>query len=976
MPDNAQVLIVEDSPTQALRLEQLLQGSGLPARVAQTAEEALALAAANPPAVIISDIVMPGMDGYELCRRVRATKGLERVPVILLTALSDPEDILKGLTAGANNFVTKPYDPDLLLSRVRQLLSETDLRQEAGQKAELDIAFGGRTHHISAEPRQMADLLLSTYENAVVQARALDRTNKELAEKEGMLRAVIASFPAQIMVLDAHGRITTHNDAWEHLGSGFSPSGEVLGLAFEDFLRRELNQPSVEPDQLAMAVREVISGARGRFSQEFAIQFDGQPHWLLMQANPLHGRGSGAVVSQKDITERKRAEQALKRSEANLAKAQHMAAIGSFEWIPRGDVLVWSDELYRIMGYQPRVVTPTINFFLSHLEPSERQAFSSGMADTMERRQPLELEFRFVRSDGVERVGICQAEAEHDEVGNLSRILGTVQDITHRKLMESELVRAKDAAEAGSKVKGEFLANMSHEIRTPLNGILGMTELVLRTKLTLEQRDYLGMLKSSADSLAELVGDILDFSKIEAGRLELDSQEFRLRETLEAALAPMKMQAKAKGLDFSLRVDAAVPNALCGDPARLRQIVLNLVSNAIKFTSQGAIDISVQPALDKARRQERRGDETPLLFVVRDTGIGIDTPFQARIFDIFTQGDSSLSRQYEGTGLGLTISRQLAELMGGRIWVESQPGQGSSFSFSVVLEQAESQGANCRPLVKRAASSNTPLAGLRVLLAEDNAVNQNFASILLQKQGCLVTSVFNGRQALDKLKSEPFDLVLMDVQMPDMDGVEATKAIRTDPALAPVRDIPIVAMTAHAMKGDRERFLEVGMDEYVSKPVKLEELFTILAEIQTRRGGRALAGQPATTPAEQSAPEPVAQGPADDDMVLNTAKTLERLQGDREFLLVLYKTFLEDAPGKLASIEQAVSSRNYSKVIKEAHAFQGAAGTVGAALLRQDAFGLEAAAREGLDSKVRLCMEKLKEIVALTCERMSGHMEA
>ncbi|MEG6550592.1 response regulator [Desulfocurvibacter africanus] len=974
MPDHAYILIVEDSPTQALRLEQLLLGSGLSVRVAASAVEALALADENPPAVVVSDILMPGMDGYELCRRIRASTKLAHIPVILLTTLADPEDILKGLKSGATNFVTKPYDPDLLLGRVRQLMSELDLRRAKGQKAELDIVFGGKRHHVSADARQMADLLLSTYENAVIQSRALDRANKDLAEKEALLRAVIASLPAQIMVLDAQGRITATNEAWEHMGRNSPLIPGVLGRTFGHIARQGLCSEDIALDSVAAAVHEVAAGTRKSFSSELCVQSDGQQRWLLLYASPMSDRG-GAVVTHMDITESKRAEQALRRSEANLAKAQHLAMLGSFEWLSKGDAFIWSDELYRILGYQPGSVQPGRDFLLRHLHAEDSQAFVKCLLDTARRGTPFELQFRFMRQDGVERIGLCQAEAEFDATGKLSRILGTVQDVTRQKLLERELVRAKEAAEAGSRVKSEFLANMSHEIRTPLNGILGMTELTLRTGLNREQREYLSMVKASADALATLVGDILDFSRIEAGKLELERSDFRLREILQAALKPMEMQAEAKGLHLTLRIDPAVPEHLHGDAGRLRQVLLNLVSNAIKFTPSGGIDIDVLPTATSHTPSGQEPDHKfELLFSVADTGIGIDTQLQERVFDIFTQGDSSLSRQYEGTGLGLAISRQLVELMGGAIWVESAIGQGATFNFTVALERAiapitakpESRVQAQRPGQPGQAD---PLMGLRVLLAEDNLVNQHYASILLKRQGCLTTTAANGREALDKLAAEPFDLVLMDVQMPEMDGVKATRIIRNDPAYAKVRNVPIVAMTAHAMQGDRERFLESGMDEYVSKPIDQDELFKVMrAALAKRRDAAAELAHPAQPHKVDNAPE--------DDAVLDVRKTLDRLQGDNEFLGVLYKTFLEDAPNKLASLEQAITDQDYTKMVRESHAFQGAAGTVGAALLREVAGALESASRQREAEPARQHFLELKDMVARICERMRAYIES
>jgi two-component system, sensor histidine kinase and response regulator len=582
----------------------------------------------------------------------------------------------------------------------------------------------------------------------------------------------------------------------------------------------------------------------------------------------------------------------------------------------------------------------------------------------------VHMENRYVRRDRREVTASIDLSVLRNSHGESEFILGLATDVTQRKLADAELQRAKESAEAASDAKSTFLATMSHEIRTPMNGILGMTELVLDTDLSVEQRESLGLVRLSAESLLSIINDILDFSKIEAGKFELEAIPFDLRESLGETMRALSFRTHQKGLELIYEVQPDVPEALLGDPGRIRQILINLIGNSIKFTDHGEIFVNVE--------EQSQGPNTTFLhFAVKDTGVGIPEDKQVKIFEAFSQADGSMARKYGGTGLGLTICVRLVGLMGGRIWVESQPGSGSTFHFTVqmgvqdtpagcapvlqpeqlrdlhtlivddnftnrrvlqgmlvrwgmkptavdggraalqALEIAKNTGrpfplilldgqmpemdgftlaasikkdpdlmgasiimltsaghlgdavrcrelgisgylvkpirqgelldSICRILQKSPQESVEPLvtrhslretkSRARVLLAEDNRVNRMLAVRLLEKRGYVVTVVEDGRAAVAAIEKASFDLVLMDVQMPEMDGFEATTAIRQREKVTGGH-IPIIAMTAHALKGDEDLCLAAGMDGYVSKPIRVHELFSKIESVMVKCSGQ------------------------------------------------------------------------------------------------------------------------------------------
>ena len=520
----------------------------------------------------------------------------------------------------------------------------------------------------------------------------------------------------------------------------------------------------------------------------------------------------------------------------------------------------------------------------------------------------------------------------------LYRTISRLNDELEGKVKRLE--ESERALEDANRSKDSFLANISHEIRTPMNGIIGMGRLLSQTPLDANQAEMTRTILSESEHMMRLLNDLLDISKIEAGRLDFEQISFDLRELLRNLRSTYGRMAESKGLAFVMETDPQLPGSLVGDAGRVRQVFANLLGNAVKFTRQGSVSVRVSVLSRTAHRCR-------ILARITDTGIGIPPETIERLFQPFTQADASTSRLYGGSGLGLAISRRLVGMMGGRIEVESDPGEGSTFRFTLDLPLSETEPAEIVRGGGDAVVSREGLAGLRVLVAEDNATNRRIVAALLEKLGIAADMAENGQETLDALTRERYDIVLMDVQMPGMDGLETTRRIRAGER--PGVRIPIVAMTANAMKGDREACLAAGMDGYLSKPIDPAELERIMAF--------AAQGVPDVSPApENDDGKPVA--PTD---VFDRASLLERVVWDEDLCSQVVETFLCDGKKLVSQFADAAERGDSAGAKIAAHTLRGAAANVAAGMLASVAFRAETTASEGDTDRLRGLSARLRD---------------
>jgi len=926
----------------------------------------------------------------------------------------------------------------------------------------------------------------------ITERKQLETTLRQSEEK---YRELIENANDIIYTVNLSGRFTSINRSGQR----------VMGYTREEALQMNIAEV-IRPEDAERVRQRIAQNLAGHGAPDFELEiFAKDGGSVTMDISSRLILQDGVVVGfqgiGRDISDRKRTEAELRAREAQLNEAQTIAQMGSWEWDVATNTINWSDALYNIYGIQPQDFLPTFQGYLSRVHPDDRENISELVATALKTGQGCSYGHRIIRPDQSIRFNHVNLRVVLDEAGRPTKLFGTAQDITDRVEMEEELKQARDVAIESGRLKSEFLANMSHEIRTPMNGVIGMTGLLLDTDLDAEQRDCAETIRASGDSLLTIINDILDFSKIEAGKLQFETLDFLLNNAVEDTIELLAERAHQKKIELASLIYRDVPVGLRGDPGRLRQVLTNLIGNAIKFTERGEVILRVE-------KESETLEDVVVRFMVSDSGIGIDEAAQKKLFQAFTQADGSTTRKYGGTGLGLAISKQLVDLMGGQIGVTSAPGQGSTFwftarfdkqlgeesiskpeyvsleklrvlilddnatnrkilshqlgSWGMIHREAES-GVQALELLRSAAAAGVPydlavldlmmpgmdgfevartikadpsIAGMLlvmltsfgergdggtaraagvaayltkpvrqsqlydcltnvvsqtnqpeettllsgenslvtkhtlaeakpvsnklILVAEDNIVNQKVAVRQLQKLGYRADTVANGREAVEALGRIPYDLVFMDCQMPEMDGYEASAEIRRREGEA--KHTPIVAMTAHALQGDREKCIAAGMDDYVSKPVKLEELIRVLdacfAEVATKQARVKIASD---------AP------PVDVDR-------FHEAMGDspEEFseILEIYVTHMSES---LEKLDEALISRDHRAVESIAHNCAGTSANCGMTAVVESLRELEEAGHTAhlenaspLVAQTRLGFERIREFLKESAISLNG----
>ena len=641
------------------------------------------------------------------------------------------------------------------------------------------------------------------------------RVEEELRESRSKLQNILDTSSEWIWEMDPDGRHTYSNQRLQDL-LGYSRD-EFLGKQYSVFLHEEDLREVTEVLPRLMAQKKGWAGWVLRWRHK-----NGSYRFLESNAQPIFnsaGEVLGYRGTDRDITERQHAEDALRASQALLAQTQQLAKVGSWQFDLLTETLTWSEETYRIFGLSPEDFTPSYEAFLDMVHPEDRAEVESTYAESLQKgKDPYEVDHRIILPQGEIRYLHEKCRHELDADGAIIRSTGMVQDITERKLSEVALLVASQAAQAADRAKSLFLAKVSHEIRTPLTSIVGFGELLEDTDLDAEQKKYLDLINASSNSLLLLINDILDLSKIEAGELLIKQVDFSLHDFITKLVSMQKQKMAHKNLVLNVNVDSDVPDALVGDPLRIEQLLLNLLDNAVKFTQKGAIGLAFSV-------EEESGDRVLLEIAVQDTGIGISADLLKHIFKPFVQGTDAPTAHYNGAGLGLAISLRLADLMGGTIRVESQQGAGSTFRLLIPLQR---RADGKKKPHKQTERSQWRGATLKILLAEDNAISAQFIKTVLENLGHAVTVVENGLNAFEALSEDPFDLVLMDIQMPVMDGPSALSALRDLEKISGKHQL-VIALTAYALIGDQEKYLNLGFDGYLSKPFTTRAL---LGEIE------------------------------------------------------------------------------------------------------------------------------------------------
>ncbi|WP_368006226.1 response regulator [Laspinema palackyanum] len=916
------------------------------------------------PTVILQDLVMPDVDGLLLLRFFRANAATRDIPMIVLSVKEEAKLKAEAFAAGANDYLVKLPDPIELLARIRY------------------------------------------HSQAYINRLQRDEAYQALQESELRLRAVLENMPVMLTAFDVEGNIIVWNRECERV-TGYS-SEEIIGnpqakhlfsdQSSENGISTDLSAPSTSPlvaplpsvNTLRDAIIEEVNKARnhGRAREWQITCKDGMIKtvaWSNISSRfPIASwAGWGIGI---DITERKQAELAQEQEYQQLRQFIENAPIAMAMFDTEMRFLSYSNQWLTdhnlvsqsLLGCSYYDIFPDIKEDWKELHQQGLQGqFISRTEDKWERADGSVLYFRWAVQPWY--VNPLNGTEDGEAIGGVIIVADRVD----------ELIQTREAALEAAQAKSQFLANMSHEIRTPMHGVLGMAGLMLHTELTPKQQEYAETIRISAKHLLGLINDILDFSKLEAGEMHLEILEFSLYECLQDVVNLFKPQAEDQGLTLTLHFQENLPRFVRGDPSRLRQILLNLVSNAIKFTPSGSISV-------KAKLEENTNRQTRIYFEVTDTGIGIPPEAQAKLFQSFSQVDPSTSRQYGGTGLGLAICEQLVSIMQGKIGVNSQVNQGSTFWFTLEFQPAtpreligespeERELSSLEPKGDRLMSSGKK--DLKILVVEDHLINQTVILSQLETLGYQADCVANGVEALKCLEAQNYDIVLMDCQMPLMDGYTATQELRRREGNQ--NRTVVIALTAHAMKADREKCLASGMDDYLSKPVDEEDLSRIVQRWaqkiplshqnhsrQTPNGIGPSYGATDSELAESGALVSVnpiysstgngnQSGLDSPDFTLPIDRDrLEKIsRGKIAVKRQLLQMFLETASQDLQPLERAIASQDYSQVKHFAHRLKGSAANMGVPILSDRAKELEEmACQHSLDGSTEL-LDSFRELL-------------
>ncbi|MBF0467892.1 MAG: response regulator [Desulfamplus sp.] len=874
MSEKKKILVVDDSPPNIKILNQILKEE-YTVMVATNGEKALSIADLHLPDIILLDVIMPGIDGYQVCLHLKSNDRTSDIPVVFITSKNNIEDEEKGFKVGAVDYITKPFSPPIVKARIK-------------------------TH-----------LMLKVQRDS-------------LQENEERYRNIYNHTPVMLHSIDREGKLVSVSDYWL----------EVLGYERKDVI--------------------------GRKTTKFLTDRSGV--------------------------------------------------------------------------YATTTVIP--------------EFFKTGFVK--------DISYQFVKKNGETIETLLSAIAERDKEGNILRSLAVLTDVTDFKRTQKALKEAKLSAEAANLSKSIFLANMSHEIRTPMNGIIGLTDLLLMTEITDLQRNYLENLRYSAYSLLEIINDILDISKIESNKLELENIVFNLPDVVEKAVFMMSKKADEKGIVLVTEIETDVPGAVIGDPVRIRQIILNLVSNAVKFTDSGKVSVSVKNAqsscnypdngkpdsiqsgqgknldqkeTENGQHYQHKGQKIlPIVISVKDTGIGIPEKNLDTIFDNFTQADGSITRKYGGTGLGLSISKRLVQMMNGKIVVQSTHGKGSRFDVCLALPVSNKHNLQKETFEKSCTQYENgkiklPYYSGNIMIAEDNPINMLVIGSYLSNMGFNITEAANGKEAVAKYREHDFDLIFMDIHMPELNGLEATRKIReyeenkklvlTKAGKKSEADkirIPIIALTADAFKDDKDKCIVEGMDFYLSKPFKPEEIINaiqLVAPDKFKYREQTAATNKSATETERPVPgstkyasektghlvgnECNLNGTNNDDkkffdksdkrdstdnnmQIFDRNNFLNRIENNMEIYQYVLSKFLDNSPKILSRLSAAIEQKDEKDITFQAHALKGSSLTIGACHLSEIAKKIEQIARNnGSIEQIQTLYNSLEPAFKAFCKEVEKY---